>query len=159
MQKSALISIFVGLLTIFIATGAHAAWVAASNGEIPAGSLVGGNEADGANLYICRANYEGGLHVGKVRPAFGGCNIGWGGKEVAVAQYETYVVWASAANGDVPAGAVVGGYESDGTDLYVCRGAYQGGLHMGKVRKAFQACNLGWGGKEVKVNPYEVLVE
>lgn len=71
--------------------GSSPAWVAASNGKIPSGSLVGGNEANGEKLYVCRANYKGGVHPGKVRKAFGACNIGWGGKEVAVNPYEVLV--------------------------------------------------------------------
>ena len=64
-------------------------WVKASNGYIPDNAVViGGREANGQILFICRANYRGGVHPGKIRTEFGGCNIPWGGKEIVVRDYE-----------------------------------------------------------------------
>ncbi len=51
-------------------------WVQAQGGEIPNGSFVAGHEANGDSLYLCTAPHAGGFHPGKVRPGFGGCNIG-----------------------------------------------------------------------------------
>lgn len=158
MKKKILSSMLVGIMAAGLTSVAHAGWVSASNGNVPSGSLISGHEANGQKLYACRAKYKGGVHAGKVRSAFGGCNIGWGGKEIAVKQYETYVIWLKSQNGQVPSSAIPAGRESNGVKLYVCRGNYKGGVHSGKVRSAFGGCNIGWGGKEVKVNPYEVLV-
>lgn len=149
----------VGLVSALLSSGANAEWVSARNGDVPEGTLISGQESNGEKLYECRANYKGGVHPGKVRKAFGACNIGWGGKEVAIKQYETYVVWKRASNGEVPSTAIVGGSESDGTKIYICRGNYNGGVHPGKVRSEFGACNISWGGNEVKLNPYEVFVQ
>ncbi|HNK30661.1 MAG: DUF3421 domain-containing protein [Proteobacteria bacterium] len=68
-------------------------WVAASGGAVPFGAIVGGHEAAPGNepLYICRATHNGGVHPGKLRAAFKGCNIGWGGRETVVADYEVLV--------------------------------------------------------------------
>jgi hypothetical protein len=72
--------------------------------------------------------------------------------------------WVSARNGDVPAGAYSYGFEAPevgflgGPALYACRAPYQGGLHPGKVRPGFNGCYIGWGGQEIPVNPYEVLI-
>lgn len=159
MNKKIKSVIMAGIIATGMVSVANAEWVSASNGNIPSGTLVSGHEANGEKLYECRANYKGGVHPGKVRKAFGACNIGWGGKEIAVKSYETYVVWKKASNGAVPSSAIIGGHESDGTKIYICRGNYKGGVHSGKVRSAFGACNLSWGGKEVKVNAYEVLVK
>jgi hypothetical protein len=158
MKKHILSAMLVGIIATGLTSVANAGWISASNGSIPSGSLVSGHEAGGEKLYLCRANYKGGVHPGKVRTAFGACNIGWGDNEVAVKEYETYVIWQKATDGEVPASAIVGGAESSGEKLYVCRGNHEGGVHSGKVRKAFGACNISWGGKEVKVNPYEVLI-
>lgn len=136
-------------------------WVAASGGSVPKGATIQGNEADGTPLFLARATYQGGLHPGKVRLAFGAANIPYGGDEVKVANYEVFVGtahWVTASNGKIPSSAVVVGYEANGEPLYTARAAYQGGLHPGKVRLAFGAANIPYGGKEVKVNPYEVLV-
>ncbi len=68
-------------------------WVAASGGQVPSGALPAGAEkAPGAEpLYLCRAKYRDGLYPGKLRAAFGGCNIPWDGKEVPVKEYEVLV--------------------------------------------------------------------
>ena len=136
----------------------RAGWVPASDGIIPSGSLVSGYESNGEELYACRAKFNGGVHPGETRGGFKGCSIGWGGKEIAVKQYETYVVWQRAAGGKVPSSAIVTGNESSGEKLYLCRAKYNGVVHSGKVRGAYGACNISLGGGEVKVNPYEVLV-
>jgi hypothetical protein len=68
--------------------------------------------------------------------------------------------WVDASNGVVPPAAVkAGGEASPGQQsLYVCRAVYKGGLHPGKVRSAFKACNITFGGKELPVADYQVLV-
>ncbi|MRG96973.1 DUF3421 domain-containing protein [Polyangium spumosum] len=63
--------------------------------------------------------------------------------------------WVFGTNGYVPPGAIPGGSEP-GRILYICHGWYQGGLHPGKIVGA--NCNIGWGGREVLLNAYEVLV-
>ncbi len=65
------------------------------------------------------------------------------------------LAWVDARGGEVPAGAIVGGWEQ-GRTLYVCRGVHEGGLHPGKVVGAY--CNIGWGGTEVLTERYEVLI-
>jgi len=136
-------------------------WVSASGGSVPSGAVVAGHEADGTPLYVARAATHDGLHPGKVRPAFGAANIPYGGQEIKVNPYEVLVgeaTWESARDGRVPDGAIVAGYEADGAPLFVARAHVHDGLHPGKVRLAFRAANIPWGGAEEKANPYEVLV-
>ena len=66
--------------------------------------------------------------------------------------------WVKARGGKIPAGAIPHGYEENKTPLYVARAKYMGGLHPGKVRPEFKACNIGYDGQEVKVEEYEVFV-
>ena len=66
--------------------------------------------------------------------------------------------WVAASDGAIPDGAAENGHEANGEALFVCRAQLNGGLHPGKVRGAFGAANIPYGGQEVKVNPYEVLV-
>ena len=145
---------------LLLSTAASAAWVATSGSNIPAGAVQAGNEADGTPLYLCRGKYgaDNGVHPGKTRAAFNGCNIGWGGKEVAIANYEVLVGWKATSGSNIPANAVQGGQEAAGA-LYICRADYQGGKHMGKTRAAFNACNVSWGGKEIQAPNYEVMVK
>lgn len=152
------------VVCVGMSSAAFAGWTSSSGGNVPEQSVVAGSESDGAPLFVCRANYNGGVHPGKVRKAFGGCNIGWGGGEHKVSQYEVYTStqsygWVSASGGSIPAGAVIAGKESNGDPLFVCRAKYNGGTHPGKIRNAFGGCNIGWGGEEHKVISYEVLTE
>jgi len=71
-----------------VLTKVQTTWVPASNGYIPSGAILGGQEP-GRQLYICRANYQGGRHPGKVVANY--CNIGWGGSEIRLPNYEVFV--------------------------------------------------------------------
>lgn len=54
-----------------------------------------------------------------------------------------------------PENSVSGGSEN-GTDLVVCRGSYNGATHPGKLIAG--KCNIGWGGNEIELPSFEVLV-
>jgi hypothetical protein len=42
---------------------------------------------------------------------------------------------------------VQGGYEADGTPLYIGRGEYKGGIHVGKVGAHLGGLLIAYGGK------------
>ena len=65
-----------------------ARWVPAVHGAVPAGSVAHGRERDGRPQYICRAAYDGGLHLGKVSPGAPGCLIGVHGSAVVRGSYQ-----------------------------------------------------------------------
>jgi hypothetical protein len=52
-----------------------------------------GREDGGKLLYICKGPHptKGGEHPGKIRPEFGGCFIGYGGREVPIGIYDVAV--------------------------------------------------------------------
>lgn len=60
-------------------------WVPSTGGGVPSGSFAGGEE-NGRPLYVCRGEYRGGTHPGKLVGQ--NCNIGWGGEEILLAKYE-----------------------------------------------------------------------
>ncbi|HEY9675367.1 MAG TPA: DUF3421 domain-containing protein [Waterburya sp.] len=129
-----------------------------SSGKVPQDAVVGG-QVSGQNLYVCRAEYEGALHPGKLWK--GNCNIGFGGQEVVLNNYEVLIQasnsrWQSPVNRRLPNGTVVGG-QASGQNLYVCRAEYQGDFHPGKLWRG--NCNIGLGGQEVVLDEYEVLVQ
>ena len=66
-------------------------------------------------------------------------------------------IWIAGSGGQIPDGAVVCGREANGDPLFVARANLNGGLHPGKIRFAFGAALIGFGGKEVPVTDYEVL--
>jgi hypothetical protein len=66
-------------------------WKDASNGDIPHGAKPAGREATGEHLYAARAKVPGGgsgWQPGKVRHAFGGALIPFGGDEIQVTSYQ-----------------------------------------------------------------------
>lgn len=139
-------------------------WVAFS-GNIPSSAVNGGFE-NGRSLAVCRTNYNGALHPGKVVGSM--CNIGWGGKEITGNSFEVLVnsgvtlQWVS-VQGGMPANAVQGGTEN-GKILYVGQATMSNGtVHPGKVFRADDGtyiCNYGYGGKEiVEKNNFKVLVQ
>ena len=67
--------------------------------------------------------------------------------------------WETARGGRIPSGAVPHGYEAGGEPLWVCRVRMHGGVHPAKVRPAFGAAQASWGGTEVAVDEYEVLMD
>lgn len=134
-------------------------WVTTQYGNpVPYKAVAGGFQpCPPATLYVCRAFYNGGMHPGKLYQ--GHCNIGWGGREIVLDHYQVLTSysslhWVRTGYGDIPPGAVQGGYQHDGP-LYICRTKYQGGLHIGKVIK--ENCNIGWGGREITIPIYDVL--
>jgi hypothetical protein len=144
-------------------------WADASNGEIPPNALAIGQEPppSAAKLYACHARLaNGGVHAGKVAPELGACQIAYGGGEVRVARYQVLVVgqgftWSPGSeSGGMPGGAVVAGHDDppQSQPLFVCRASYNGGLYPGKTRSDWGTCDIGWGGGEHRVRPYEVLV-
>ncbi|HEY9881491.1 MAG TPA: DUF3421 domain-containing protein [Leptolyngbyaceae cyanobacterium] len=135
-------------------------WTSASAGQVPEGAVLGG-EGGGHKLYVCRANYQGGVHPGKT--VENNCNIGYGGQEILVPDYEVLVQpasvalqWRPSSNGQVPETTVLGGQEP-GRALYICRASYQGAMHPGKV--VGSSCNIGYGGQEITLSDYDALVQ
>lgn len=113
-------------------------------------------------MYIARAEFEGGVHIGKVRPEFGGCNLPWGGGEHLVRNYEVLSTfggdWVKDYAGHLPERAIKGGHESDGSPLYIGRVHFKGGVHVGKIRPELKGCYFSYGGSELCMAEYDVLV-
>lgn len=69
---------------------------------------------------------------------------------------ESKIAWVP-WSGMLPRGAVEGGLDNNWTTpLYVCRGTYTNGVHPGKLVPG--GCSIGWGGNEVTLRKFEVLV-
>ena len=137
-------------------------WQQDQDGQVPPDVLPQGHEADGTPLWVARAIIGHAYQPGKVRGAFLAANIPFDGNEVKVNPYQVLTVkgtWVQAQGGQVPANAYVAGYDVGGEELYIALAPYNGGLHPGKVRPAFGAANIGYGGAEVKVYEYQVLVD
>ena len=60
-------------------------------GAIPNNAFQLGYEADMTPLFLCLAPHNGGYQPGKIGPRTGGCNIGYGGRELTLYDYQVYV--------------------------------------------------------------------
>lgn len=134
------------------------------DGELPSNAVIGGVETH-RSLAICRCEYNGAQHPGKVVERR--CNIGWGGKEVGLKRFEVLVNngvveldWLKTDGTEMPDHAVQAGKEN-GKPLYVGRAYHENGTHPGKVFRVGKnsICNIGYGGKEITYKTFEVLVE
>ncbi|MFN4014393.1 MAG: DUF3421 domain-containing protein [Reyranella sp.] len=74
--------------TSFKVLTGRARWQAAGIGGLPPNPIMGGKEADSRPLYVCRGRHQGAMLAGKYRPRFRGCNVGDGGREIAVAAFD-----------------------------------------------------------------------
>ena len=51
-----------------------------------------------------------------------------------------------------------GGKQSDGLPLYIGRAFHDGSMVVGKVHPEHHVCYVSFGGNEIPINSYEVLV-
>lgn len=146
------------LLTDFeVLTQMAGTWIPTSGSTIPAGALAVGRETQGT-LYSCRAYVEGGIEVGKTRTEFNACNISLNGRAYTPSKYEVLAKpWTPSAGGDTANKLKAGNDSLPGLQpFYVCRGAYNGGVHIGKF-SAREGCTIGYADWSVKLEQFEVL--
>lgn len=72
-------------------SGTGFTWVGSSNGHVPAGAVLAGNQATGEPLYVGRAHHEGALTPGKIHRGHGCLYIPYNGKEESILHYEVLV--------------------------------------------------------------------
>lgn len=134
------------------------------DGTLP-DAVVNGGKENGSNLAVCRGEYKGATHPGKM--VGGKCNIGFGGKEIELTNFEVLtnngavLVWRP-FTGKIPKGAVQAGVEK-GKKLYVGQITRPDGtIHSGKILGSPGAYifNYGYGGKEVTAKTqFRILIE
>jgi Protein of unknown function (DUF3421) len=160
-MKTSIQQIILSVILLLSVTTAHAQWERVHRSVTPAYAFRGGNEADGSPLYIARIQHEGGVHIGKARQNAAEAFIPYGGAELIVDRYDVYVgkgKWVSGTNGKSPKGAVMGGYEADGSPLYIARAYIGGGWHIGKARRNATEAFIPYGGREEIVSDFQILV-
>ncbi len=158
-------NLIVILITVFFSLEANAQlkWEP-YQGNVPVNAVVGGQE-NGKNIVVCRGQYNGNYHPGKLINTH--CNIGWGGREIVIRKFEILInegnvnlKWVRIIKGNLPSNMVEAGKEN-GQPLYVGRVTRSdGSVHPGKVLKSGSdyICNYGYGGAEItEKNNFEVL--
>ena len=158
-------------------------WESADGGHIPESALVAGRRAHGESLFICRAEFEGGIHPGKISHGMVGCAVPWGGREHFLNHYDILLAaiadrgtpeaepgvvtesdtvsglyWESADGGHIPESALVAGREAHGERLFICRAEFEGGIHPGKINYGIGSCEVPGLGLANNMDQYEVLV-
>ncbi|XP_050539649.1 uncharacterized protein LOC126904566 isoform X2 [Daktulosphaira vitifoliae] len=137
-------------------------WVRASNGQIPPNALQGGFDTNNEQLYVARAEHNGALIPGKLVPSHGVTYVAWGGIENPKENYEVLcncnATWIKANNGEIPVGALSSGHTEEGEPLFVGRGKHNGCVTVGKVQPSHNVCYIPFGGEEVALDEYEVLL-
>lgn len=135
-------------------------WIATNQGRITGNPVFAGREGD-RDLYVCRMEHDGSLHIGKLISG-DACRIGYGGKEVKSLVYEVLqnnrYEYIAVADGGIPTTAIAGGLEASGKKQFSCRVNYQGSVQPGKKISDDPFCRIGYGGEEIKFGQYEILV-
>jgi hypothetical protein len=130
---------------------------------LPAGNAVyAGNDSDGTPIYVGRAFHEGDQIPAKVIPSKQACYVPHNGLEVFKPNFDllsgTGFNWVGSSNGHVPTGAVLAGHQRTGEPLYIGRAHHEGSLTVGKIHTGHGCIYIPYGGQEVSILHYEVLV-
>ncbi|XP_030385452.1 uncharacterized protein LOC115632442 isoform X2 [Scaptodrosophila lebanonensis] len=138
-------------------------WVSSHGSNIVPGTILAGHDADGDAIYVGRAYHEGDLLPAKVIPNKSCAYVPYGGHEHVKHDFELLAGygygWVPDANGHVPHGAVVCGRTNEGEPLYIGRGHYNGSFTPGKIHQSHNCLYIPFGGQEVRLDHYEVLVK
>jgi hypothetical protein len=147
-----------------LCSGGRSQWVQSSaHSPCPMGAHVAGNDTDGSPIYIGRAFHEGDQIPAKVIPSKQIAYICYAGQEIPKHHFEVLcqgsVQWVHSGHGIIPHGAVPGGRTNTGETLYIGRAHYMGSLTVGKVHPSHNTLYIPFGGSEVPIRSYEILVE
>lgn len=69
------------------------------------------------------------------------------------------VHWIPSQNGATHPNAVRGGNAANGEAFYIGRANYQGSITPGKIQPSHHTLYIPFGGQEVAIGNYEILVE
>ncbi|XP_053686612.1 uncharacterized protein LOC128736158 [Sabethes cyaneus] len=138
-------------------------WIPAkSNGPVPPGALVAGNDSDGATIYLGRVFRHGMTLPAKVSPCKRMCHTGDEGLEFEMAEYEALCCSTASwipFHGVFPINAVECGRDRTGEKLYFGRGRYNGSLTPGKILEWSKVLKIPFGWKEIPLREFDILVD
>ncbi|XP_052859693.1 uncharacterized protein LOC128266943 [Anopheles cruzii] len=133
------------------------------NAPIPQNAILAGHDTDGSPLYVGRAIYKDDQLPGKVAANRHLAYVSYGGREHTKSSFEVLVngnvSWVRSGFGEVPRNAIVGGRTTSDEPMYIGRANYQGSLTPGKISQRDRALYIAYGGREIYIRNYEVLVE
>lgn len=130
---------------------------------MPPNAVLAGHDSDGSQIYVGRAYHDGDVLVAKYVPSRNQAYVCYSGQEIEKHDVDIlcgeYYKWVPASNGFVPNTAVRSGMTSEGEPLYIGRAHWEGSLTPGKIHPSHGCLYIGFGGQEVKIERYEVLVQ
>lgn len=134
-----------------------------AHAPLPPGAILAGHDTDSSPIYVGRAYHEGDQLPAKVLPGKQIAYVCHNGQEIPKHTFEVLcggnVSWVPSGFGSVPPTAVFGGRTSSGEALYIGRAHHMGSLTPGKVHPSHQTLYIPYGGSEIPIKSYEVLVE
>lgn len=128
----------------------------------PFNAVSAGHDSDGTPIYIGRA-LEGFTNIpAKVIPSKQACYVSFDGQEMFKPNFD-YLVgdgfeWVGSSSGHVPDNAVLAGNDQSGEPHYVGRAHHAGSLTPGKIHQTHQCIYIAYGGMEIAIRDYEVLI-
>lgn len=138
-------------------------WVPSSvHSPPPFNAVSAGHDSDGTPIFVGRA-LEGFTTIpAKVMPSKQACYVSHDGQELLKHNFD-YLVgegfeWVGSSSGHVPDNAVLAGNEPSGEPHYVGRAPYDGSLTPGKIHQSHQCIYIAYGGMEIAIRDYEVLI-
>lgn len=144
-------------------TGGGFTWVASGNGHVPPSAVRAGNTSQGQPLFVGRTHHEGSLTPGKIHTAHGCLYFPFGGAEQSSLQYEVLISqptsrWENcSSHSGVPADAVIGGHDTDGSQIYVGRAFHEGDQIPAKIIPSKHAAYISFNGQEILKHHFEVF--
>ncbi|CRK93742.1 CLUMA_CG007270, isoform A [Clunio marinus] len=151
--------------TFEVLSGTGFTWVGSSNGHVPPGAVLAGNQSTGEPLYVGRAHHEGSLTVGKILQGHGCIYIPFNGQEHPILHYEVLVGQAKAqwvhasSHGPMPPNPIFAGTETDGSPIYIGRCFHNGDQLPAKVIPNQNVAYVTFDGQVIPKYSYEVLCD
>lgn len=129
---------------------------------LPQNAVYAGQDTDGDPIYVGRASHAGDHIPCKLIPNKQAAFIAYDGQEIPKNSFEvlcgTDFTWVPSSGGSVVQNALVGGRTINGEPLYIGRAHYAGSLTPGKIHTSHGCLYFSYGGKEISMRQYEVLV-
>ena len=134
-------------------------WEWTSGGQLAGNPYAAGFDTDGAELYVCRAKYGGGLQPGKLKQG-AGCYIGYGGNEILLNSYAVLqddLPMLNYKTNPIDRRVITGG-EEPLRALPLCVANYNGSLQPGKWIGDDGMCHFSYAGAEVLTNDFSFVI-
>lgn len=134
-------------------------WVKLERDEIPKRAKPAGIELPERNdLYVVKAQHDGGDVIGKYLLKWDGGNFPVGESELMKNDFQVWIgkgvwrKWDPASDKKIPMGR-----SKEGKPVYAVRAEYENGTHPGMLIAGETEARISWGGGVVRLKDFEIL--